>query len=328
MKNHDFVTVVVTALLSASAVFAAPPEPGNQFFLDLGDGQKLDMVWIPAGEFMMGSTDKERKWAAGKEGKGKADLESGEPRKVSIAKGFWMSRTEVTVAQWKAFAVKNGFKTEAEKQGSAITFRWGDNMDWSSVKGANYQNLNFGFPVLPEHPATCVTWSDAVAFCGWLNSKEPKDVPGGYEYRLPAEEEWEYACRAGTDTMFWWGDDPNDAEGRENLCSKDPLGHELGDEVWPAADSVSFSDGYAWISPVGVFGQKGRNPFGLSDMLGNVKEFCIEGVSTGGHDYKMLRGGDFYSPPGRARSASRSRDFSKTAASRYGFRVCLGPPRK
>ncbi len=328
MKIHEFATVSLITLLSLSTLRAAPPESGNQFFLDLGDGQKLDMIWIPSGEFMMGSTDKERKWAVGKEGKGKADFESGEPRNVSIAKGFWMSRTEVTVAEWKAFAVKNGYKTHAEKQESANTFRWGQYMDWASVKGANHQNLNFGFPVLPEHPVTCVILADAGAFCGWLNSKEPKDVPVGYEYRLPCEAEWEYACRAGTDTMYWWGDDPNDAEGRENLCSNDPLGRELGEETWPPSDRVSFSDGYAWIAPAGVFGQKGRNPFGLSDMHGNVKEWCIEGVSAGGHDYNMLRGGDFYSPPGRARSASRTRDYTTSAASRYGFRVCLGTERK
>ncbi|MFZ2640149.1 MAG: SUMF1/EgtB/PvdO family nonheme iron enzyme, partial [Verrucomicrobiia bacterium] len=96
----------------------------------------MELVWIPPGEFMMGSTERERKWAAGDEGRIRtSDLyERGEPQRTLITNGFWMGRTEVTVGQWKKFA-DSGYLTDGEKQGGVVapdpeTGKWG------LVKGA------------------------------------------------------------------------------------------------------------------------------------------------------------------------------------------------
>lgn len=313
MKTYGILAAGIFVVVLASAGFGQAPEPGKQFFVDLGEGGKLDMIWIPAGEFVLGAKSSGLKSAL-------------------IANGFWMSRTEVTVGQWGAFA-KTGYRTEAEKDGSAYTFHW-EHIDWMNIKGKSWKDPGYEFPIKPDLPVTCVTWNDVNAFCSWINRRETERVPSGYVYRLPTELEWEYACRAGSNTTYWWGEDPADGKGRENLCSDDPLGHTIPNEAWP--DRFPFSDGYAWASPVGVFGQKGRNAFGLSDMLGNAREWCLDSylaagpsdpVFLGESDFKVLRGGDFACSPKKAECAHRTRDYPTARASFYGFRLALGVAR-
>src|SRR5262249_48574958 len=102
---------------------------------------------------------------------------------------------------------------------------------------------NPGFKADGDMPAVFIAWNDAMAFCDWLSKTE------GANYRLPTEAEWEYACRAGTITQFYWGDDPGDA----------------ARYAWFAHNS----DG----TPHYV-GSKLSNPFGLFDMHGNAIEWC------------------------------------------------------
>lgn len=336
--NHMRAIVGAIGLLVflSSAVQAGGPEPGQPNAVDLGGGKKIDMAWIPAGEFMMGSTAEEREWAAGPDGKGEAKSfqdEGSEPQPMAVKQGFWLGRTEVTVAQWRMFN-RAGYITEAEKKGSANCFDW-ENTDWLAVKGKRWKDPNFMIAQKPNHPVTCVSWNDANAFCAWLTKRAGANLPAGYVYRLPTEVEWEYACRGSKKgTKFWWGDAPEDGEGRANLSCDDPLGHKFPDDAWP--DRFSWKDGYAWVSPVGCYGGRGRNAFGLSDMLGNVSEWCLDSydrvtahdpVYKGKSDFKVLRGGNFSSVPGRVRCAERNRDYPTAAASRFGFRVCLGVKR-
>jgi formylglycine-generating enzyme required for sulfatase activity len=113
-----------------------------------------------------------------------------------------------------------------------------------------------------------VSWNDAEAFTRWLSRKE------GVKYRLPTEAEWEYACRAGTTTRYWTGDDPEtlavganvpDATYREAEAAN---GEDIGYAV------LTRRDGFANWAPVGNYRP---NPFGLYDMHGNVWEWCVDG---------------------------------------------------
>jgi len=152
---------------------------------------------------------------------------------------------------------------------------------------------------------------------------------------LPTDAEWEYACRGGREsTIFWWGNDLEDGEGRLNINGNDRLpGRQKG---WSRAE-VPWSDGFAFLSPVDHYGQKGRNGFGLADMLGNVWEICLDHWDPkGAHEdvclddtpRRVCRGVSFLAIPGFSRCAVRlglrGHNYSD---SRDGFRLCLGVPR-
>jgi len=139
--------------------------------------------------------------------------------KVTISKAFYMQTTQVTQRQWWDLME---------------TKPW---MDKKYVKeGANY-------------PAVYVSWDDAVAYCKKLSEKE------GKTYRLPTEAEWEYACRAGTETAWSFGDD-------EKV---------LGDYAWYKENAWDIDEKYAH-----QVGLKKPNAFGLHDMHGNVFEWCYD----------------------------------------------------
>jgi len=188
--------------------------------------------------------------------KGRDYLDDEQQHKVTITTAFYMQTTEVTQSQWKAV------------------------MGTEPFKGVN--NAKEG----PDYPATSVTWNDAVAFCKVLSAKE------GKTYRLPTEAEWEYACRAGTETRWSFGDDKAS----------------LGDYAW--YDENAYFAGEKHPHQVGL---KKPNPFGLYDMHGNVLEWC--------HDYY---GVDYYKqspekdPTGPASAPVRS------SRQRAGHRVLRG----
>ena len=155
-----------------------------------------------------------------------------------------------------------------------------------------------------NNPVECISWNDAMEFCRKLSSKE------GRTYRLPTEAEWEYACRAGTQTRYSFGD--------SNLSLGDYALYEDNSSKKP--------------HPVG---QKKPNAFGLYDMHGNVLEWCNDfysdsyanagstdpqGASSG--QVRVLRGGCWYGNPRYCRSAYRFRN-SPDNANYYGFRVVL-----
>jgi formylglycine-generating enzyme required for sulfatase activity len=244
-------------------------------------------------------------------------FESGEPKRTTIKNGFWLGRTEVTVGQWQKFVDATGYVTEAEKRGNAHApdLKTGQ---WGKVQGASWRNPNFGFPRKENHAVCCISWNDATAFCEWLTETEKKagKLPAGLVYRLPSEAEWEYACRGGKEgTKFWWGDAMDKGKGRLNGSG----------DVW--------GDQYEFVSPVDSFGSRGRNGFGLADMLGNVFEWCLDGFdpeTAHAEPYKeertarVLRGGSFTNSPGNLRCANRGRSTPSNTNAYYGFRVCAG----
>ena len=226
----------------------------------------------------------------------------------------------MTVGQFRQFVNADGYKTEAESDGKGgIGF---DDVKETFANDPKYTWKNPGFTQTDEHPVVNVSWNDAQKFCAWLSRKE------GKSYRLPTEAEWEYACKAGTNTLWSNGDDP-EATARVGNVADGTLKAKLSS--W---NTISARDGYVFTAPVGKFS---GNPFGLFDMHGNVNEWCedvydsklygqrsgttTDPRQTSGSEYRVLRGGSWFFVPLNARSAERfwsTPDYRDIAV---GFRV-------
>ena len=268
----------------------APKPEATPLVIDLGGGLSVKLVRVPAGTFTMGSPKTER-----------AHSKTESPlRDVTISRDFHMSRCEITRGQFAAFVKDTDFKTQAEADGWA--YAW-DGKKWDKVKGATWRKV--GFAQADDHPVLCVTLSDAKAFCEWLGAK------AGRTGRVPTEAEWEYACRAGTRTIFWWGDTLAEGKGCGNVADKTAKAKFRDWKIFP------WEDGYVFTAPVGSFKP---NPWGLHDMHGNVWEWCGDWRSrdyakagkvdpTGAEKgkYRVLRGGSWMSSPPFVRSAYRGK---------------------
>lgn len=294
------VVVLVFAAGVAGAVDNATSPGQTRVF----DGRPF--AWIPQGGFDMGSPNTEI---------GREDNE-GPLHAVTLSRGFWMARHEVTRAQFQEFVDATGYRTAAEVEG------WGWGWDAKAWKKARVKGLTWrapGFEASPDAPVCLVSWDDAVAFCEWLSEKT------GAGYRLPTEAEWEYACRAGARTAYAWGDEPDAGAGWLN----GPDLTKAGDRSW--TERFNFDDGYFYAAPVGTFRP---NAWGLCDMHGNVWEWCADhygpypdeavtdptGPSSG--QFRVMRGGSWGDPPLLARAANRNRVPANVRAVVAGFRLC------
>lgn len=203
----------------------------------------MALVRIPAGEFDMGSDEKDvAHWREQDKSENYGavflqSLESEQPRhRVRITRPFELSAHEVTVAQFRAFVDDSGYRTEAETDGTGGWIL--NNGKWVQAPTATWREP--GFSQIEDFPVVHVTWGDAVAFCYWLSEKEQRN------YRLPTEAEWEYACRGGMPTAYSFGPILLPSEAR-----------------------------FAQSAPVAV-GSYRPNAFGLFDMHGSVWEWCAD----------------------------------------------------
>jgi formylglycine-generating enzyme required for sulfatase activity len=181
-------------------------------------------------------------------------------RTVEISKPFFMGATEVTVEQFRQFVEDHKYVTDAERQvGGGGTFN-------PSVKGStstkDARTWKSGGSS-GELPVVFVSWNDANESCKWLSEKD------GAKYRLPTEAEWEYACRAGTTTLYSTGDDP------ESLAESANIPDAAFRSARPSVpySTIKGNDGFEMRSPAGLFRP---NAFGLHDMHGNVWEWCSD----------------------------------------------------
>ena len=218
----------------------------------------------------------------------------GPQHEVSVSQ-FFMGRYPVTQAQWQAVVSLPRVERELDP-------------DPSLFKGAN-------------RPVEEVSWEDAVEFCNRLSQHT------GKPYRLPSEAEWEYACRAGTQTPFYFG---------KTLTTE--LANYDGNYAYGDGPKGEYREE---TTPVDHFGV--ANAFGLSDMHGNVWEWCqdkwhenYEGAPTDGSAWlssgerknrHVLRGGSWIDSPRNCRSAYRYRFARDYIYNNLGFRVCCASPR-
>ncbi len=352
----SFIGLGLLGLLFCAALTTGPSLAAEDKtrLVELGQGVTIELVSIPPGEFMMGSTPAEKAWATGIEGGAqpgteRESYEGEEPRLMRVKEGFWMGRTEVSVGQFRRFAEASGYVSDAEKQGGhtqCFDPEWdGYHLTtkvahpWKPMEGKSWRDPNFEFPLSEQHPVVCVSWNDGRAFGEWLTKQERAAgrLPEGLEYRLPTEAEWEYACRGGSreSTAFWWGNELSDGEGRFNISAIDFLPGRK--RVWPLAHAP-WSDGFSFVSPVDHYEEKGRNGFGMADMCGGVWEVVLDHFDPkGGHEEAyfveanprpVCRGGNYFDVPGNARCAVRlGLQGPAYSDSRDGFRLCLGTPR-
>ncbi|MBQ7589463.1 MAG: leucine-rich repeat protein [Verrucomicrobia bacterium] len=261
------------AQISETAVI----RPGRNYTIPLSKPVELDMVWIEPGTFLMGSPESEM---------GHRDDET--LHRVTLTKGYWIGRYEVTQAQYESLMGVNP----------------------SMIKGL-------------DHPVELVTWKDASAFCAKLTEteREAGRLPDGYEYNLPTEAQWEYACRAGTTSSLNSGKEITSLYG---ICDN------VNEVGWYGQNSKKRSH------PVG---RKKPNAWGLYDTIGNVCELCRDSRvvyttdpmtdpvgSTEPDGEKQLKGEGYRSDAKYCRAATRNFVHSISYCDPFvGFRVALVP---
>jgi formylglycine-generating enzyme required for sulfatase activity len=262
------VIAVAPAFRPAPAGFKAKPgtaaEPGGTGWAKeiIHEKTGIEMVFIPAGEFDMGSP----------EGEADRGPNEGPVHRVRITKPFYLGKHEVTKGEWEKATINDPNR----------------------------------FGAGSRRPVEEVSWENAQDFCRGAGSG----------LRLPTEAQWEYACRAGSQTRFSFGDDDG----------------ECGDYAWHRANSRNRTQ---------EVGQKKPNAWGLYDMHGNILELCsdwygkyefpagavvTDPTGPGAGAFRVLRGGGWGSDPRNCRSAIRSRGTPDGRNGYVGFRVSLDFP--
>jgi len=329
---RNFVTGCIVLFTMAGTAFSETKEPPKNLAADLGGGVKMELVLIPAGEFKMGSGESAEATAAffnktygktyGEDDLLKADFFKDEhpQHRVRITKPFCLGAYHVTRGQFRQFVADTAYQTDAENGERPGAFGWDPDKKQFGFN-AKYSWRNAGFEQTDEHPVVSVSWNDAMAFCKWLSKKE------GKTYRLPTEAEWEYACRAGTTTRYYSGDDP------ETLAKVGNIADAAAKTQFPDWKyTIKGNDAYVFTSPVGKFKP---NAFGLYDMHGNAWQWCADRYGAGyyaaspaddptgpdsGND-RVLRGGSWLYRPFYTRSARRGGSSPGVRFNYAGFRV-------
>ena len=213
-------------------------------------------------------------------------------REVTLTEGFWLGETEISRGQWKA------------------------------VMGKGQDVPNRGLRV----PVDQVGWDDIAGRAGFLAKIQSK-APPGWQFALPTEAQWEYACRAGTSTAYSWGD--QFVDGKANVANAPGTAESQQTGYFE-------SKGLPTGSTMAVK-SLGANPWGFYDMHGNVWEWCQDwfeeppsssstdpqGAASG--DLKLLKGGSWSDAESQAKSAARLRYFPTFQGKSFGFRLALIP---
>ena len=273
------------------------PEPEPEPEIEPEPARETGMIRVAAGCFGMGSDPSE------------AGRHDNEPRHPVCIKEFFISRHEVTRGQYASFVRETGRETPD----TCYTY---DDGGWRSRTGRSWRYP--GYAQNDDHPVTCVSRDDALAYAAWLSQREGRD------YRLPTEAEWEHAARAGSGTSRHWGDDPDRACTWGNLGDQS-LPRHFTDWSWAVHPC---DDGHVYTAPVGSYRV---SLYGLHDMLGNVWEWTCSSydpVYQGGErrcDFEprsgVVRGGSWSNSPRWVRSAAR---FENRVGARFdlvGFRL-------
>ncbi len=256
--------------------------------------QKREMVSFNGGAFTMGSD--------------KGPVTEQPAHQVEV-KSFSIDKYPVTVADFRKFIEATGYKTDAEKFGDSGVFDFNTSA-WTLQPGATWQ-----YPLgkntaraSDNHPVTQVSWYDASAFAAWEGK------------RLPTEAEWEFAARCGgkSNSRFSWGD--------QLVVNGKYLAN-----VWQGSDLTAKQgeDGFVVTSPVGFYGE---TPCGLTDMGGNVWNWCADTYKPypgsnspfqDNPDLKVIRGGSFFfdqAGENSFTSAFRASNTQETSLFNTGFR--------
>ncbi len=289
------VLAIVATLGGFAFTTAEEPKAADAKTKEVTNSIGMKLRLIPAGEFQMGCTERK--------GDEFRHLNH-EQHRVRITKPFYLGTYHVTRGEFRKFVKDTGYTCDGPVAAWDETFM--------PVIRKAYSWENPGFKQTDEHPVVTISWDDAVAFCNWLSKKE------GKTYRLPTEAEWEYACRAGTTTDYYSGDDPKTLAGAAN---------------------VRGTPGYERRTvPVGTFKP---NAFGLYDMHGNAYQWCADWYDSDYYktspkddpicknpaewakagNYRSIRGGSWASTSREATSYQRGFFSQDTRYAINGFRL-------
>jgi formylglycine-generating enzyme required for sulfatase activity len=271
-----------------------------------------EMVAIPAGHFIMGSSDIEKAWAASHGGRRGAVADEAPQHQVTIPR-FALGKYPVTRGEYAAF-VRESRRSAGDGCGR-------DSFKWDKDPGLSWQAP--GFTQSDRDPVVCVSWEDAQAYVAWLNGKLRPGTADG-PYRLPSEAEWEYATRAGSTTRFWWGDDDtrssgfawykDNSGGRTHPVGRKPANafhlYDMVGNVWQWTEDC-YAESYATAPANGHATENG-----ITDPRPNGTRKCM----------RVDRGASWLYPAWLLRSATRERNPADFRDRIMGFRVAKTLP--
>ena len=270
--------------------------------VDLGDGLQLELVLVPAGEFVMGSAT------------GAPDEQPA--HRVKIEKPFWMATRELDNRTFALFDPRHDSRIEDKN---------------------TYQFGIHGYPAnKPKQPVVRISWHQANAFCAWLSTRT------GQRFNLPTEAQWEFACRAGSDTDFHFGSADTDFAPHANFADAKlsefasdpytvdvPLKNPTKYDDWIPKDK-RFNDGALLAVASGRYRP---NAWGLHDLHGNVAEWTRSAYApypyvsgdgreaATGQTHRVVRGGSWRDVPARGTASFRTAYLPWQRVYNVGFRL-------
>jgi formylglycine-generating enzyme required for sulfatase activity len=318
--KHYFLSLLLITSCFFSAWAHSGPVAGKSWQLPLPDDKSIAMNWINPGTFVMGSPNNE---------KGRKPDES-PPTTVTLTKGYWLAETEVTIGEWEAVTGE----TLRDKVNKLLNDETLYDFDGKKMKERDFMHFDkdsIDKIIANEDdnvPMYFVSWNEAMAFCRKLTAIERAAgrLPAGYEYTLPTEAQWEYACRAGTTGATYEEATASDS-GMDKIA-------------WYGKNSYEGYSGRGFGNPKAGPRQvraKMPNKWGMWDISGNIWEWCRDwyGPYPGGNvtdppgpatgTYKVNRGGSFGSGLYDERSANRAKNPPNEDSAYRGFRLALCP---
>ena len=256
------------------------PTQGDILTNTLATNVDLEMLYVEPGTFTMGSPTTET---------GRATNET--EHNVTLTKGFYLGKYEVTQAQYEAVMTGNNYNLSA-----APSTRYNGN---------------------PNRPVETVSWDDAQIFLERLNDQQATNIPSGWKYVLPTEAQWEYACRAGTTAAYSWGATITSSNANYNWDGA----YDTGSDSNQTVDVEQFSD-----NPWGFFGMHGNVWEWTADLYGTYssgEQTDPIGATSGTR--RVRRGGSWADYGTYLRSAMRSNFTQSLRNPTIGFRVALIP---
>lgn len=272
------------------------------------------MVLVPGGEFLFGALDDDSQ-----------ALKDERPRRRVRVASFYMDETEVTRAQFGIFVAETRHRTPCERDEPCSMFSPPPKHTWEGGE-ATWRRPRNRIPVVStddegRDPVTFVSWTDAVAYSTWAGAT------------LPTERQFEFVLRSGGGgRVYPWGDDGRPPAGHGNY-----FGEEFGAAYpdWKGEVLTGHRDRFVGVAPVGSFRP---DVLGLYDVSGNVAEWCSNAFTTtldrteadeladGYTIHRVLRGGSWYSHPGRLRCSWRTQSSDHDARGWWGFRCVVPAP--
>ena len=324
-SRRDLSSCLLNAIvLGFQVTFTQPDQPTRESF---AESIGIKVVPIKSGKYLMGSTKEQIDLIVNHAPELKRErFDAEQPQhRVKVTELEGLSAHEITVGQFRRFVEDTGYKTEAERDGTG-GYGFDAVNDWTQDPKFTWRNP--GWHQEDNYPVVVVSWNDAVEFCRWLSRKD------GRVFRLPLEAEWEYACRAGSTTLYPNGDDP------KRLCRIANVADLALRKQFPDFEyrTIPADDGVVFTGPVGRYEP---NAWGLYDMIGNAWEWCFDECDLNYYStlpdsivnpkgplrparnaHPVIRGGSWRDGDGGyTRSAVRGRYPVNGRAGHLGFRV-------